>query len=32
MPWQAYAGLTDADTEALWIYLQSMPPKDSGQR
>ncbi len=28
MPWQAYAGLTDADTEALWLYLQSMPPKE----
>jgi len=32
MPWQAYAGLTDADTEALWMYLQSMPAKEFGGR
>jgi mono/diheme cytochrome c family protein len=32
MPWQAYAGLSDADTEALWLYLQSVPAKAAGGR
>jgi mono/diheme cytochrome c family protein len=32
MPWQAYAGLTDADIDALWLHLQSVTPKEYGNR
>lgn len=32
MPWQAYAGLTDTDLEAMWLYLRTVPAKESGGR
>lgn len=32
MPWQAYAGLSDTDIEAMWLYLQTVPPKALGGR
>lgn len=32
MPWQAYAGLTDADLRALWLYLESVEPRAYGGR
>lgn len=27
MPWQAFSKLSDDELKALWIYLQSVPPK-----
>lgn len=30
MPWQAFASFSDDELKALWIYLQSLPPKESG--
>lgn len=30
MPWQAYAGMTDSDVQALWAYIQTVPPKPFG--
>lgn len=32
MPWQAYAGLSDTDLDALWMYLGTVPPKEYGGR
>ena len=32
MPWPTYAGMTDAELHALWVYLQSVPPKPSGNK
>lgn len=32
MPWQAYAGLTDDDLQALWLFLQDAAPKPHGGR
>lgn len=32
MPWQTYAGLTDADIDALWLHLQSVTPREHGNR
>ena len=29
MPWAGYAGLTDADLAAVFVYLQSLPPVPS---
>jgi mono/diheme cytochrome c family protein len=32
MPWRSYASMTDAELEALWLYLRSVPAKPSGGR
>jgi mono/diheme cytochrome c family protein len=32
MPWTAFQGMTDAEIQALWTYLRSVPPKPDGQR
>lgn len=32
MPWQAYAGLTGDDIQAMWLYLQTTPAKAYGGR
>ncbi len=32
MPWQAYAGMSDADVEALFTFLQTLDPKPLGNR
>jgi hypothetical protein len=32
MPWQAYAGMTDSDIEALYLYLQPLAPRQFGGR
>lgn len=32
MPWKATAKMSDEDLEALWLYLQSVPPKAFGGR
>ena len=26
MPWKAFARLTDTEVDALWTYLQTLPP------
>lgn len=26
MPWQAFSGMTDTEIDALWAYLQTLPP------
>ncbi len=26
MPWEQFSQLTDDEMEALWLYLQSIPP------
>jgi mono/diheme cytochrome c family protein len=30
MPWERYSGMTDAETHALWEYVRSFPPKETG--
>ena len=32
MPWSSYQYMTDAELEAVWIYLQSLPPIAFGNR
>ena len=32
MPWQAFAGMTDTDVQAIWAYLQSLTPREQGGR
>ena len=32
MPWRTTANLTRAEMHAIWKFLQSLPPKDMGQR
>jgi hypothetical protein len=32
MPWKAFAGMTDADVQALWAFLQTVEPKPAGGR
>lgn len=32
MPYQATAQMTDTELRALWLYLQSLPPKPEGNR
>jgi mono/diheme cytochrome c family protein len=27
MPWATYGRMTDADLQAIWLYLQSLPPR-----
>lgn len=30
MPWQQFREMTDSELRALWLYLQSVPPKEFG--
>ena len=32
MPWQALGQMTDDELKALWLYLQSLPAKPTGNR
>ncbi|MDR3388690.1 MAG: c-type cytochrome [Rudaea sp.] len=32
MPWPALAQMTDLELDALWAYLQTLPPRPQGQR
>src|SRR5262245_24231426 len=32
MPWKAYGGMNDSELHALWLYLQSVPPKPFGNK
>ena len=32
MPWPAIGAMTDAEIEALWLYLQGLPPRPPGTR
>ncbi|MEW5940596.1 MAG: c-type cytochrome [Chloroflexota bacterium] len=32
MPWTSYKFMTDEELQAVWVYLQSLPPKDYGNR
>ena len=32
MPWPYFAGLTDDEVTALWLYVHSMPPKPFGNK
>ncbi|MCB9673634.1 MAG: c-type cytochrome [Alphaproteobacteria bacterium] len=31
MPWQTVGYLTDVQTESVWLYLESLPPKPTGR-
>jgi mono/diheme cytochrome c family protein len=32
MPWESIAKLTDDELKAIWLFLQSLPPKEYGNR
>lgn len=32
MPWKAYAGMSEDDLTALWLYLETVEPKPAGGR
>lgn len=32
MPWRVFAGMTDDEVTALWNYLQTVPPREFGNR
>ena len=32
MPWKSYRYMDDLELKAVWLYLQSLPPKDYGNR
>jgi hypothetical protein len=32
MPWKIFRGMNDDDLRALWLYLQSVPPKQFGNK
>ena len=32
MPWAALSAMTDTEVEALWMYLQSLPPVEADRR
>lgn len=32
MPWREYRGMTDAELQAIWVYLRSVPPAPIGQK
>jgi cytochrome c553 len=32
MPWKTYAGMTDDEISAIWLYLRSVPPKPFGNK
>ena len=32
MPWKVFRGMTDAEVHAIWLYLRSVPAKESGNK
>jgi hypothetical protein len=32
MPWPTYSQMTDDELKAVWLYLQSLPAKEAGNR
>jgi hypothetical protein len=30
MPWQILGKMTDGELRAIWLYLQSLPPREFG--
>lgn len=32
MPWKRYAGMSDADLKAIWLFVSNAPPKEYGNR
>jgi hypothetical protein len=32
MPWQVFRNMSDDDLHALWLYLQTVPPKAFGNK
>ncbi len=32
MPWSVFANMTDAEIRAIWLYLRSLPPLETGTR
>lgn len=32
MPWRVFANMTDDEVHAIWLYLQSVPPKPFGNK
>jgi cytochrome c553 len=32
MPWQTFARMTDVELQAMWRYLQTLPPREKGAR
>jgi hypothetical protein len=32
MPWRTFSAMTDDELTSLWAYLQSVPPKASGNK
>lgn len=32
MPWQSSGKMTDAEIHAVWLFLKSLPPKQTGER
>jgi mono/diheme cytochrome c family protein len=32
MPWKAYRLMSDAELEAIWAYLQTVPAVEKGNR
>lgn len=32
MPWKAFGGMTDTEVDALWAYLQTLPPVQSKKK
>lgn len=32
MPWKVFGKMTDADLHSLWLYIQSVPPKEFGNK
>ncbi len=32
MPWARYGGMTDDELNAIWLYIQSLPPAEFGAR
>ncbi len=32
MPWRVFANMTDDGVHAIWLYLQSVPPKPFGNK
>ena len=32
MPWKSYRYMDDLELQAVWVYLQSLPPKEYGNR
>ena len=32
MPWKTYAGMTDDEIAAIWLYLRSVPAKPFGNK